>query len=655
MPEDRARADRRIDDPDDRPSNPSVQPSFAEIVERRYNRRHVLGAIGAGAATAAVGGIGAAISGGSAKAAVSTLGFTEVAHDVTADMAVAPGYNAQVLIRWGDKVTERAPDFDVDALTAESQAEQFGYNNDFIAYFPLPIGSQSSEHALLVVNHEYTDRQMMFSGVRFGDDIDKDKVDVEMAAHGASVIEVRKTGNAWSVVHPSRFARRLALSSTEMDLSGPAAGHDLMRTAADPSGKVAVGTLNNCAGGWTPWGTVLLAEENFNLYFGGDPAKMPQADDYARYGVERESRYSWWRHHDRFNVEKEPNEPNRFGWIVEFDPYDPESKPKKRTAMGRFKHEGATTALTPDGRVAVYSGDDQRFDYLYKFVTAGRYNPRSRPANRDLLDEGTLYVARFDTDGSLTWLPLTFGQGPLTPERGFNSQAEVLIKTRQAADALGATPMDRPEDVEPNPVTGRVYVMLTNNHLRTADQADDANPRGPNPFGHVVELLPPGGDGARDHGALKYQWRILLKGGDPANPAHRAAYHPDTSSNGWLASPDNCAFDPRGRLWIATDQGTKWKATGIADGIYACDLAGPGRALTKHFFRVPIGAEMCGPAFTPDGRTLFVAVQHPGADGAELDQNFDNPMTRWPDFQDGMPPRPSVVAITKQDGGEIGS
>lgn len=655
MTEQHAQTESRLDDPDDRSSNASTMPSFAEIVDRRYNRRHVLGAIGAGAVTAAVGGVGAAISGGAAKAAASSLGFTEVAHDVTPDMAVAPGYDAQVLIRWGDKVMDGAPDFDIGALTAESQAQQFGYNNDFIGYFPLPIGSQSSERALLVVNHEYTDRQLMFSGVKKGDDIDKDKVDVEMAAHGASVIEIRKAGGEWSVVHPSQYARRVALSRTEMEITGPAAGHDLLKTSTDSEGKIALGTLNNCAGGWTPWDTVLLAEENFNLYFGGDPSKLPQAADYARYGLKEKSRYSWWRHHDRFNVEKEPNEPNRFGWIVEFDPYDPNSKPKKRTAMGRFKHEGATTALAPDGRVVAYSGDDQRFDYLYKFVSTGRYNPRSRPANMDLLDDGTLYVARFNDDGTLDWLPLTFGQGPLTQENGFKSQAEVLIKTRQAADALGATPMDRPEDVEPNPVTGRVYVMLTNNTKRKADQVDEANPRGPNPFGHVVELLPPGDDGARDHAALKYEWNILLKGGDPANPEHKAEYHPDVSKNGWLVAPDNCSFDPQGRLWITTDQGSKWKNTGIADGVYACDLTGPGRALTKHFFRVPIGAEMCGPVFTPDGKTLFVAVQHPGADGAEPEQNFDNPMTRWPDFKDGMPPRPSVVAITKQDGGEIGS
>ena len=647
-----------VEDADDLPSNPTTNAPFTRVLERRLSRRTALRGLGAAALGTAAGGLVSGLAMRAAEAAMgSGLGFTELAHGTGEDMAVADGYSAEILIRWGDKVIGDAPEFSPRQQSAASQSKQFGYNCDYLGYFPLPAGSDNSEHGVLVVNHEYTNAELMFPGVKKKsklDQIDADMAAIEKAAHGASVVEIRKTGGTWAPVEGSGLNRRLT-GETPMRLSGPAAGHDRMKTSADGSGTRVNGTLNNCAGGKTPWGTVLIAEENFNGYFGGDAEAMPDAALYKRYGISERSWYTWWKYDDRFNVEKEPNEPNRFGWIVEFDPYDALSVPVKRTALGRIKHEGATTVVNGDGRVVVYSGDDQRFDYLYKFVSSGRFDANNRPGNRDLLDSGTLYVARFADDGKLRWLPLVFGTGPLTPENGFNSQADVLIETRRAADLLGATPMDRPEDVEPNPVTGRVYLMLTNNTKRKADQTDAVNPRGPNPYGHIVELLPPGEDGARDHAALEFGWEIFIKAGDHADADNGAQYHPDTSANGWFAAPDNCAFDPKGRLWIATDQGSGWRKTGIADGIYACETTGAGRALTRHLFRVPYGAEMCGPEFTPDGKTLFVAVQHPAADGVDNDENFDNPKTRWPDFKADMPPRPSVVAITRTDGGEVGS
>ena len=645
---------------DDIPTNRSTEPTLGDVINARFKRRDVLrGALAVSAMTAIAG--PATLISQAAKAATSRYVFEEISHGADETHHTAPGYGADVIIRWGDPVLPGAPEFDPMSQTAAKQEQQFGYNNDFIGYVPLPLGSENSDHGLLCVNHEYTNEEIMFPGLGGLQSTDndfagmtKELVDIELAAHGGSIIEIRREGGKWAYVKDSPFNRRISMLSTEMELTGPAAGHDRLKTSADPSGSRVIGMLNNCAGGITPWGTYVSGEENFHGYFIGD-VSGPETDNHARYGVAG-SRYIWGRYHDRFDVSKEPNEPNRFGWVVETDPLDPNSTPKKRTALGRFKHEGAESIVNKDGRVVVYLGDDQRFDYLYKFVTDGRYDPNNREANMDLLDSGTLFVARFDDDGTVTWMPLVFGSGPLTPANGFNSQADVMIEARVAGDLLGATPMDRPEDVEPNKVTNKVYVMLTNNSRREPEQVDAANPRAESRFGHIIELTPPDDD----HGALVFDWDILIQAGDPSIAEVGAQWNPATTENGWFASGDNCAMDHQGRLWISSDQGSGWSRTGTADGIWALETEGELRGTGKMFFRVPIGAEMCGPRFTPDDTTLFVAVQHVAADGTkdyagfERASTFEDPATRWPDFQDDMPPRPSLLTITKDDGGPIG-
>ncbi|WP_120007468.1 PhoX family protein [Teichococcus vastitatis] len=637
-------------------SNPSPRNTIGELVERRLSRRAALGGL-LGAAAMATLSDQLLASGGRAlaqNASPSSLGFREIAHQMGPRDAVPDGYQIQTVIRWGDAVLPHAPAFDPRNQSAAAQAAQFGYNNDYVDFFPLPRGSRSADHGLLAVNHEYADTQLMFPGM--GDDetsrlrSSREQAAVEMAAHGMSVVEIRRENGRWAPVRAGSLNRRIT-ATTPMRIGGPAAGHERLKTSADPTGTRVLGTLNNCAGGNTPWGTVLTAEENFNQYFGGAAANTgAQAAMYKRYGIVEKASYSWPQYEDRFNLDKEPNEPNRFGWIVEFDPYDPDSVPVKRTALGRFKHEGCTHAVSADGRVAFYSGDDERFDYVYKFVTARAWNPENPAANRDLLDDGTLFVARFHEDGRMEWLPLVHGQGPLTAANGFNSQADVLIETRRAADLLKATPMDRPEDVQPNPANGRIYAMLTNNTRRKPEQVDSINPRAANAHGHVIEMIPPGaGTGEVDHAATEGRWEIFLVAGRPGVDAG-AQYHQSTSAEGWLSCPDNCTFDAKGRVWISTDgaPGT----SKVADGLYAADTDGAGRALTRLFYQAPTGAEVCGPCLTPDDQTMFLAIQHPGDDKGS---SFDNPSTRWPDFQEGMPPRPSIIAITRRGGGVIGS
>lgn len=589
----------------------------------------------------------------------SDLTFRPIKPSQADEIIVPRGYDADVLVRWGDPLFEGAPEFAAGQQTAESQSQQFGYNCDFVGYFPL----DGDKRALLCVNHEYTTAGDMFRGYVAG--AKKSEVDVEMAAHGGSVVEIRKSnGGRWSVVKSRRYNRRIT-AKTEMKITGPAAGHRLMRTQADPKGKTVLGMLNNCSGGKTPWGTWLTCEENFNQYF----ANVGQLQDaevkkvHERYGVTAGATGRLWeKHYDRFDTLKEPNEPFRFGWVVEIDPYDPDFTPKKRTALGRAKHEAATTILSKKGHVVVYTGDDQQFDYVYKFVSKGKFDKRNRKKNFDLLDEGVLYVAKFEDDNTGRWIELSMKNPVLA--KLFKDDGEILVKTRLAADAVGATAMDRPEDCQPNPVSGRVYLTMTNNSARKTVVADEgsalANPRVPNFGGHIIEL-----DEAKgDHAATTFDWRIFLLCGNPEidlktrqselkpgldSKATFFAGYAEADKLGKVGSPDNIAFDGDGNLWIATDgQPNNADIGNPNDALHVVPTEGRERGYLRQFLSGPKGCEVCGPEFSDDFRTLFVAIQHPGEDGG-----FPNTVSRWPD--DKPYARPAVISVRNTRGKKIGS
>ncbi|OWU80621.1 PhoX family phosphatase [Phaeobacter sp. 22II1-1F12B] len=652
---------------DDIPTNPNLSRTIGDVINHRYGRRDLLRGALAVTATTALFGTSAIVA--PRRAAAEGHGarydFEELTWGNDENHHIAKGYDADVLLRWGDPITADAPEFDVMNQSAEAQLQQFGYNNDYVGFTPLDA---DGARGLLCVNHEYTNEEVMFPGIGRQDeaayaDMTKELVDIEMAAHGGTVVEIaRGEDGKWALVRDSRYNRRITPLNTEMMLDGPAAGHARLQTNDDPTGTRVIGTLNNCAGGMTPWGTYLMAEENFHGYFWTDrfdadgypvlDETLPEAASYDRYGVPG-MWFNWGQYYDRFNIDKEPHMPNKFGWVVEVDPRDPDAMPVKHTALGRFRHEGCETTVSAEGRLVVYSGDDNRFDYLYKYVSTGTVSD-DPAANSALLSDGVLYVARFDEDGTIVWMPLVHGTGPLTAENGFNDQGDVLIDARRAGDILGATPMDRPEDVQPRG-DGTAFVMLTNNSRRKPGQVNAANPRPESSFGHIIEIKEAGGDHAAETGT----WSIVVKCGDPTLAEVGAEWHPETSANGWFGSPDNCAIDADGRLWVATDQGSDWAETGKSDGLYALETEGELRGLPRLFFRCPVGGEICGPYFTGDGETLFLSVQHPGTDGTkdfkgfERESTFADPATRWPDFDPNMPPRPSVVVVTRQGGGKI--
>lgn len=671
--------------------NTSDNSYFGDLVAADVSRRGVvragavgalvlgLGASGATAAAASPGrghGPGAPSGGGGGGKGPGKPGRPPVrAGELTfkatpanrLDTLVVPnGYDHSVVIRWGDPVLPGAPALDIRNQTGARQAAQFGYNCDYVGLVQL-----DDDRALLVVNHEYTNEDLMFPGFTSQDALSVEQVRAAIAAHGLSVVEVERVDGSgeWQLVTSGRrrYNRRITASETKFEFTGAAAGSAFLCTAADPKGRTAIGTLNNCAGGLTPWGTILSGEENFNQYFvGGDGVDADTRARLNRYGVTTTARYpsgsrKWDRADERFDLSRHPNEVNRFGWVVEIDPLDPGSRPRKHTALGRFKHEGANVIVAGDGRVVAYSGDDERFDYIYKFVSDKKYRPgnsaSARRHNLTLLESGTLYVAKLEgnssgeIDGSGTlpadgafngrgqWIKLVHGNRSYVP--GMTAE-EVLVFTRLAGDKVGATKMDRPEDVEPSPRTGKVYVALTNNSNRGVGGnpgPDEANPRHANKHGHVLEIV----EARNDNTSETFTWSLPIVCGDADDPStYFAGYDKNKVSS--ISCPDNLAFDSAGNLWISTDG----NALGGNDGLFATAVEGPERGHLKQFLTVPIGAETCGPFISADDRSLFVAVQHPGElTGASV----ENPASNWPD---GDFAKPGVAVAWRLDGGPIG-
>jgi secreted PhoX family phosphatase len=636
---------------DDIVSNVSDNETFDDVLSARVSRRDVLGGGVAATLAASAGGIGSLLQAVPAFAQPNSdskplLGFEGVPVSSADTVVVPEGYSAKVLIAWGDPISD-GPPFKSDASnSAQEQEWQWGMHNDGMVYFPL----HGSHHGLLVQNHEYTDDVLLFPDGTAN--WDQEKTNKSLNAHGVGIIEIvrkhRRRGKGWSpgewqVVRPSQYARRIT-GMTPIRIGGPAAGDPRLVTSADPTGRRVLGTLNNCAMGYTPWGTYLACEENFNGYFrkNGTLTELER-----RYGISAAGfGYLWHTTDKRFLVDEEPNEPNRFGWVVEINPFDPNSTPVKRTALGRFKHEGAWVQEARDGRVVVYSGDDEQFEYIYRYVSRLPWRKALRRGIHPLND-GTLYVAKFHSSGYGEWLPLT----PDNPALSGWTLADILINTRGAADLAGATKMDRPEWIDTFPESLTAIATLTNNSRRatgTNPPIDAANPRPANVYGHVIQWYY-----RKDWTEATFGWDIFALCGDPMNAAHGSTIIGDK-----YGSPDGIYVAPSGRLWIQTDVSGSTINSGAYVGFGNNQMlcADPRTRETRRFLTGPNVCEITGVFVTPDERTMFVGIQHPGeAPTGANDPANPKRYSAWPDGSAGGRPRSSCIVITKDDGGPIGS
>ena len=600
---------------------------FEEVARRLISRRGFLGgSAGLGAAAFVMGAAAPARAG-------KRLAFAAVPANTQDTVTLPPGYRWRTVLRWGDPLWSHGAAFDEATRgTGASQEDAFGDNNDGMALFV------HGGRTILAVNNEYTNLAVAFGNRASGRPETADDVRKCKAAHGVSVVEIARRGGAWGVVTDSPYNRRIT-PDTPMAITGPARGHALLKTAADPTGTRALGTWNDCGSGRTPWGTYLACEENFNGYFSASDPDFPLTEAHKRYGIKREDRgYGWAMTDERFDVSRHPNEPNRAGYVVEIDPLDPTSTPKKRTALGRFKHENAEVTLAADGRVVVYLGDDERGEFLYRFVSAGVY--RAGGDNADLLETGTLSVAKFHDDGRGAWVTLT------PSATGMGSAAEIAVHTRQAASAVGATTMDRPEWVAANPTGAEVCCCLTNNKNRGVKPnaggdptpVNGPNPREKNKYGQILRWRPDGGD----HGADGFAWDLFVMAGNPAVHGDARAGSPAIDVDNMFNSPDGLAFDAAGLLWIQTDGNYSDAGDFAGQGNNSMLIADPATGDIRRFMVGPKECEVTGIAFAPDRRTAFVGIQHPGEKGG----------SHFPGGGDSVP-RSAVIAIEREDGGLV--
>lgn len=632
---------KRFND-DSAPSNASTTPTLDDLlnqISRRDCLRLGLGALAIPFFTPEV-----------SSGAVAALPFTFQSVGVSSDDAVhvPNGYVADVVYAWGEPVNGQTPRFKFDASnSSEEQALQAGMGHDGMEWFPHPKEPNNPYRGLLCINHEYADQGLLYPDGATPPMTD-DRIRKSQAAHGVSVVDLAKVEGKWKIVN-SKYARRIT-ANTEAEVHGPARAL---------IGDMALGTVNNCACGRTPWGTYLTCEENFHSVFGTDDDWQPNAEQ-KRYGLSAQgyisktadgetiSIYRWWQHSDkRFDLKRNPDEANRYGYVVEIDPTKPDSKPKKRTALGRIKHENAAVTLAADGHVVVYMGDDERNEYIYKFVSRGKFDAENRDANLDLLDEGTLYVAQLRDDKTGTWIELKPTQD--TAEE----RARVCVYTRFAADAAQATPMDRPEWIAVHPKTSEVYITLTNNDRRgePANPAiNAANPRPKNVYGHILKWREAGGDAA----ATNFTWDIFVLAGDPSKDLSSPAAN---IKGDLFACPDGLVFDPRGILWIQTDiSSEKIGKNHYANlGNNAMLAADPKTGVVRRFLTGPRGCEVTGVALTPDLKAMFVNIQHPGEGDLLPDPAKPQAVSSWPDFRPDGRPRPATIVIYRKDGDVIGT
>ena len=600
---------------------------FDAIVETAISRRGFMGGVVAFGSGATV--FGASLA-GFAKPATAQgheFPFTPIPTFTDHEVHVPEGYKTQVLVRYGDALFSDAADADPEdgLISVEMSDKVFGENTDGMELFEVD-GKQ-----LITVNSEYCNPKINLPEASEGIAISADEASLLKNIQGVTVFEIADNGNGYAVVIDSPFNRRIT-HETEMTLAGPLAGHDLVKTNADPEGMTAKGTMNNCGAGKTLWNTYLTCEENFNGYF-GTTGEEPTGEGYIRYGIGGESRYGYELFDERYDLSKEPNEPHRHGFITEIDPSDPISTPVKRTALGRFKHENAEMVHASDGRVVVYLGDDERGEYLYRYVSTGTWSEGTDGG--DLLNDGTLYVAKFNDDQTGEWLPLT-------PETTGMEAAEILCFTRMAASAAGGTTMDRPEWVAANPTKVEAYCALTNNRNRgvQANAGGDETPvNGPNPretnhYGQIVRWMP------RDenHAASKFGWDLYVMAGNPTVYDNEYGGSDNVNEGNMFNSPDGMAFDSTGYLWIQTDGDDENEGDFAGQGNNQMLVGNTETGEIARFMTVPNGAEVTGLCWSADKKVAFAGIQHPGGS--------------WPDGTGK--PRSAIVAVWREDGVAIG-